>query len=209
VAGHGGVDEDAVAARADEQGDVFVGELEAGAVRVAVPQVNGLTTLVEIGELLAEAVEMLVGEEHEVGAHATLAPEAGGLALVVATGVDVVRVFLGKHIALGVQQRDAPRLPLHTHGQRSPGDGEEGVGVVGVNVRVHLRPAGVAREGELGRRGGVDGGQPVAHDGWAPKGDGGVCLAAAPIGLPSSDAEGCAAGGGFYPSVVHCGAFLA
>ena len=42
----------------------------------------------------------------------------------------------------------------------------------------------------------------------ALKGDGGVRLAASPIGLPSKDAEGCAVVAGFYPSVIHRDTFL-
>jgi hypothetical protein len=60
------VDEEAVAPAADEERDVLVSELRAGAVGVPVPDPDRATDVVEARELLAPAIEVVLGIEEEV-----------------------------------------------------------------------------------------------------------------------------------------------
>src|SRR5207237_8811668 len=104
------VDEDPIAAAADDDREILVGQLRARAVRVPVPDANGPAHQIEPAEPLAAAVEMILGIEQQRldhSAHATgrivgqaLDLEPGARAEALAGEVGVVVNLMGQEPAV-------------------------------------------------------------------------------------------------------------
>ena len=114
------VHEHAVTTTPDEERDVLVGELGAGAVRIPVPDPHRPSHVVEARELLAAAVEVVLGIEQEVlhdreGAPGGIVRQALDLetrprAEAVPGEVHVVRYLLGQQPAVGGPEGELPRV---------------------------------------------------------------------------------------------------